>query len=95
MSDRTPADFSREFAGYMADAAERYCAVINAYHRKLIEAGVEIERHGDNELTEAYTGLFGAIYEWRKRESRALSADHSSDCFCIDCQGANAPSVLE
>lgn len=65
MVERTPADFSREFAGYMAEAAEEYIAAVDAScadpdNDTLAEDMGEFRQH-----------LVSAIYEWRKRETVA------------------------
>jgi len=57
--ERTQADYSREFAGYMATAAEAY-----------VEASSRVEADHD-EIADTFKGLLSAIYEWRKREARA------------------------
>jgi hypothetical protein len=61
--ERTPADFSREFAGYMAKAAE-----------DLMEAWiVNPGAYSGDERSDAFKALNSAVYEWRKREDRAQS----------------------
>lgn len=62
--ERTPADFSREFAGYMALAAE---TVLEAWIKRP-------DTYSDEERSEAFKELNSAVYEWRKREDRALAA---------------------
>jgi len=74
--ERTAADFSREFAGYMATAADAYCKAVNVYHRQIIDAGGDLPP--SDALTDAYTSVFSAIYEWRKREDRATAASEAS-----------------
>jgi hypothetical protein len=61
LKKRTPADFSREFAGYMATSAERF---IERY-------ATDPEAHDDYARRDALRDLRSAIYEWRKREHRA------------------------
>lgn len=80
MRQRAPADFSREFAGYMADAAAEYVEAIDASHADpdndtLAEDAREFRRH-----------LVSAIYEWRKREERAQRADRTQAA----CRSATA-----
>lgn len=64
MGRRSPADFSREFAGYMAKAAED---VMEAWI-------VSPETHDDDDRRDAFKALSSAVYEWRKREARAQSS---------------------
>lgn len=100
---RTPADFSREFAGYMAAAAERYCKAVNLYHKRLLDEGLVVN-FTDAALTDAYTEVFGSIYEWRKREAVALASltapapGVQTEALCDDCGGVNpvwfAPNPL-
>lgn len=61
--ERTPADFSREFAGYMADAAAAYMTAVNDYHANRNETTEE-------NMRDHFRGLTSAIYEWRKRDER-------------------------
>lgn len=67
---RTPADFSREFAGYVAAAAEHYMDAVNAFHSELVESG---DMPDTLLLNETYRALRSAIYEWRKREVAAVA----------------------
>lgn len=69
--ERTPADFSREFAGYMADAAADYLQAVNDHAEQQTEASAEA-------VSDHYRGLASAIYEWRKREERAQMAEHKA-----------------
>lgn len=59
--ERTPADFSREFAGYMAKAAE------DAMEAWIINPGA----YSGDERSDAFKALSSAVYEWHKREDRA------------------------
>jgi len=61
--ERTPADFSREFAGYMADSADHFLKVWCE----------RPEEWTDQARTEAFRDLQSAVYEWRKREAVAQS----------------------
>lgn len=69
-SERSPADFSREFAGYLANYAEYYMEVLDR-SAFTVARGNEALR---DELTDARRGLASAIYEWRKRDARVTSA---------------------
>lgn len=69
MKQRTPEDFSREFAGYMASAAEGYMETLD---RSAMEVAFGRDPLHD-ELTDARRALSSAIYEWRKREARTVS----------------------
>ena len=62
--ERTPADFSREFAGYMAKAAD-----------DLMEAWiVNPGAYSGDERSDAFKALNSAVYEWQKREDCAQAA---------------------
>lgn len=68
---RQPADFSREYAGYMATAAQAFVAAVE-------EAAVA-EDAGQEPPTELLQdtrrGLLTAVYDWRKREIAAQLRD--------------------
>ena len=70
MGERSPQDFSREFAGYMATAAEEYMAAIDA---SAMETARGREALGDL-LTDCRRALASAIYEWRKRDARCAAS---------------------
>lgn len=66
--ERTPADFSREFAGYMAKAAERVLASWITHP----------EAFDDEARSDDFRELESAIYEWRKREAVAQGTGPAS-----------------
>jgi len=66
--ERSPADFSREFAGYMAKAAED---LMEAW---IINPGA----HSGDERSDAFKALSSAVYEWHKREYRAQAESRST-----------------
>jgi hypothetical protein len=77
MSDeRSARDYAIEHGGYLADAAEAYLNARNAYDiaaAGYADGGETIggEPPNSDELTDCHQGLRAAIYEFRKRASRA------------------------
>lgn len=85
MRERTPADFSREFAGYMADAAAEYMEAVQAYHEEQRSSGKNADPDGAAEhMSDCFRGLTNAIYEWRKREERAQRVSSATDVAAED-----------
>jgi hypothetical protein len=66
---RTDADYAIEFGEYMAVAAEHYLDVLDKY-RDQVENGREHHIHPDM-VSDAWSGLRSAVYEFRKRATRA------------------------
>lgn len=66
---RTDADYAIEFGEYMAVAAEHYLDVSDKY-RDQVENGARHNIHRDM-VSDAWGGLRSAVYEFRKRATRA------------------------
>lgn len=66
---RTDADYAIEFGEYMAVAAEHYLHTSDKY-RDQVENGARHGIHPDM-VSDAWQGLQSAVYEFRKRATRA------------------------
>lgn len=66
---RTDADYAIEFGEYLAAAAEHYLFTSDKY-RDQVENGARHGIHSDF-VSDAWQGLQSAIYEFRKRATRA------------------------
>lgn len=66
---RTDADYAIEFGEYLAVAAEHYLDVSGKY-RDQVENGARHGIHPDH-VSDAWSSLKSAVYEFRKRATRA------------------------
>lgn len=68
---RDDKEYAIEFGEYLAKAAERFMEAVNALQaaRMLSDFGAEMK--AEPEHTEAWKGLGEAVYEFRKRATRA------------------------
>jgi hypothetical protein len=67
---RDPKDYAIEFAGYLANSAERFMAAVNAAHRSMDVEYEQSQEEADMELGEARLRLLSDIHEFRKRAAR-------------------------
>ena len=75
VSERTPQDYAIEHGEYLAKAVEHYQRIKNAFAEFMETADwdrdEEFIEQLRSDLSEAWHGMSGAIYEFRKRAERA------------------------
>lgn len=68
---RDDKDYAVEFGEYLAKAADRFMGAVNALQAARMTSDFGAECEAEPEHTEAWRGLREAIYEFRKRATRA------------------------
>lgn len=96
--NRTAQDYAIEHAGYLADAAKAFMESVQAVaiarqQHDDAEPGAEAAEaydvmHGQEELlSERWSGLRTAVYEFEKRRDRAKAPEVPPETICVACDG--------